>query len=109
MNKEHSIIQKMTSGFLLVVFLFAIAPHNFIHDVVAHHQDTVDHFHLDTEVSSHHTHCKFLQVVIAPFTSVDNHFKAEVPFTYMDYAESMPSFYTEDTFTAFYLRGPPLS
>lgn len=94
---------------MLAIFLFAISPHQFIHDAITHHRDTVDHFHPDTEVSHHHTHCDFLHVVHAPFTQVAKTFLTGIPFNHLLYKPLQDRGYNPETLFHFNLRGPPLS
>ncbi len=104
---NHPVIQKIVSGWMLVVFFFAITPHQFVHDVINHHHDTVDFFHTDMEVSSHHTHCDFLHVVHAPFTGVYTVHQSGVFFKHVVFVAPAVSFYAAERLFYIDLRGPP--
>ncbi len=109
MVKKQSFTQKILATVLLLLFLFAITPHIFVHDVLEKHHDTIDHFHTDTEVSSHHIHCQFLNVVIAPFSVVHRITLVDMPSMKTRYVECFISFQPVKEFVHFSLRGPPLS
>ncbi len=107
MSPGRSVIQKILSIGMLAVFLFASMPHEFVHDEITGHRDTVDHYHSHTQVSHHHTHCKFLQEVLAPY--LPGHFD-EPPLCVVDFAIlsiAIPAFFSADTLFYNSLRGPP--
>lgn len=51
---------------MVALFFFAATPHDFIHDEIAAHKDTIDGHHKHTGVSKAHIHCEFLQVSLSP-------------------------------------------
>ena len=61
-----TVVRRFISSFLLVTFLFAAAPQEWIHQL-AHHEDTVDVFHGDLQFSDAHRHCCTLQLSLPLF------------------------------------------
>jgi hypothetical protein len=51
---------------MVAVFFFAATPHDFIHDEIVAHKDTVDGIHKHAGVSKAHVHCEFLQESLSP-------------------------------------------
>lgn len=51
---------------MVAVFFFATTPHDFIHDEIVSHRDTVDGYHKHAGVSKAHVHCEFLQSSLSP-------------------------------------------
>ncbi len=92
---------------MLVVFFFACMPHEFIHDEISGHKDTIDYHHKHTQVSHHHIHCKFLQEVLAPY--VAGNFQklqvSEISFSVL--AKTPLPFFSAERLFYNTLRGPP--
>lgn len=94
---------------MAAVFFIAATPHDFIHDELATHKDTVDGYHKHTGVSKVHIHCEFLRVSLSPTlpgtwqTAVFHVILHQLRF-------EEPVFCSPETFTFhYYLRGPPSS
>lgn len=60
------VARQIVSWFLLATFLFAAAPQELIH-LLGDHEDTIDVFHADLQVSEAHTHCCALQLSLPLF------------------------------------------
>lgn len=92
---------------MLAIFFFAIMPHEFIHDEIARHKDTVDLHHSHELVSPHHIHCNFLQVVLAPYLPghIETFQAIEVSF-HISSKAALP-FFSIETLFHIHLRGPP--
>lgn len=92
---------------MVATFFFAATPHNFIHDELVAHKDTVDPVHKHTGVSKIHIHCEFLQVSLSPtlpghpslflFQSLIQHLLFVSPVIAVSFSRLLPC----------YLRGPP--
>lgn len=63
-----AVVKKYISRLLLGIFLFAITPHELLHDLAGHY-DTVDPIHAVTSVSVKHIHCEILQLQLLPFST----------------------------------------
>lgn len=61
-------IKKIYSFVLLVIFLFASTPDEFIH-ALAGHRDTIDQQGNEILIGPHHTHCEALQLTLPSFNS----------------------------------------
>ncbi|MEO6167599.1 MAG: hypothetical protein ABIO98_08785, partial [Chitinophagales bacterium] len=59
-------VRQITSWFLLATFLFAAVPQDLIH-LLAEHEDTIDVFHADLQVSKMHLHCCSLELSLPLF------------------------------------------
>jgi hypothetical protein len=101
------LLYKIVWGFMAAVFFFAATPHDFIHDELAHHTDTVDGYHKHAGVSTVHIHCEFLRVSLSP--TLPGTVQAVVLHqTLHQLRFSEPVFSSPETFTFhYYLRGPP--
>ena len=64
------LFRKITAWFLLVSFLFAIAPREFIHSF-ANHEDTCDHSYDGRQLSTQHIHCESLQLSLPAFKDAE--------------------------------------
>ena len=107
MGAKRSLIYKIACGLMVATFFFAATPHNFIHDELASHKDTVDHHHKYPEVSNKHTHCEFLQVSLSP--SLPGHL-ATFHYHIAEYniCYEIPVIAAPDHFVfRYFLRGPP--
>lgn len=107
MKRTYTVIQKILSQILLAVFLFALMPHEFIHDEIARHKDTVDLHHSHDAVSPHHIHCKFLQVVLAPYLAGQVEAVNPVQHAYCVFRETPVTFFGIKRLYYNTLRGPP--
>src|SRR5690625_4891397 len=107
MQTGHSSIKRFCCWWLLVIFSFAIMPHQFIHDEITQHEDTEDVHHNHTTVSSHHIHCDFLRVVIAPFFKNKHAVQKVFPFHRLILTKTELPSYKVAFFFHFNLRGPP--
>lgn len=92
---------------MVMVFFFAATPHDFIHDELAHHKDTVDTVHHHTGVSKIHIHCEFLRESLSPTLP-----GTQSPVFFHTISRLLS--FTEPVFTSpesfffhYYLRGPP--
>lgn len=94
---------------MVAVFFFAATPHDFIHDELASHKDTVDGIHKHTGVSVIHIHCEFLQVSLSPTLPGQPHLlSAGVCLKRLWFGEkALPA--PETTLLHYRLRGPPES
>lgn len=107
MRTTYSFKQKILSLCTLMVFFFAITPHEFIHNEITHHKDTIDHYHAHSSVTPKHIHCKFLQEVIAPYIAGSIDVLPNIHVSYYTYAEQTFSYLPAKTLFHFNLRGPP--
>ncbi len=73
MNKLSLQNKKILSCVLFVVFLYSTTPATFLHNIFAHHHDTVDKVLKkgETVVDTNHVHCSFLSFVCEPFLPVE--------------------------------------
>lgn len=99
--------KKITAWLLLLAFVFAITPKEFIH-AFSGHEDTVDH-HTDGSITigSYHTHCQVLQLQVNPFKETDKTILPVIEASGTQ--ENFPAPAVHDFITAAYtaLRGPP--
>jgi hypothetical protein len=100
-------LRQITSGFLLVAFLFAIAPKEFLHHL-AGHEDTRD-CTTDgvTAISSEHIHCQILQLQVNPFTESDAVIMTVQPFFPEVNTMLLPASHDFVAAPTILLRGPP--
>ena len=96
---------------MIVVFLYGIAPREYVHDLFAHHHDTQE---LVLKKGQHaitlkHTHCSFLGIDFGPFVSSEKQYLVFEHITYPTAKISFPiphfNFFT--TYKKRSLRGPP--
>lgn len=92
---------------MVAVFFFAATPHDFIHDEVVSHSDTIDSFHAHSTVSKIHIHCEFLRESLSPSLPGEQpqYFFAWTA-RHLQFAECCPTAPVQYVFTLF-LRGPP--
>jgi len=94
---------------MVATFFFASTPHDFIHDELLSHKDTVDHYHKHAGVSKIHIHCDFLRISLSPTIpgQLVIHYisAAEYNILFVYPAVSITSYFTH----YYYLRGPPSS
>jgi hypothetical protein len=92
---------------MVAVFFFAATPHDFIHDEIASHKDTVDGVHKHAGVSKVHIHCDFLRVSLSPTLPGHAHI-FHAPATAYNICFRQPlSSRAQDFICHFFLRGPP--
>jgi hypothetical protein len=91
---------------LLLAFINAVAPKEFLHSF-HHHTETQDVYTPFSKVDSKHTHCAFLQWQLAGFDAVATvHFE---PFSTL-VSPLFSHTYTSESYTelvSLFLRGPP--
>lgn len=94
---------------MVVVFFFAATPHDFIHDELASHKDTVDGIHKHPGVSKIHIHCEFLRESLSP--TLPGHaplLSLDIPGYHLRFEEeAVPA--PETFLFHYFLRGPPAS
>lgn len=106
---QRPLIHKITWALMVAVFFFAATPHDFIHDELATHKDTVDSFHKHPGVSKIHIHCEFLRVSLSP-TLPGNQAVVLFHAILHQLRFEEPVFSSPETFIFhYYLRGPPAS
>lgn len=94
-------------GVMVAAFFFAATPHDFIHDEIASHKDTVDGVHRHAGVSKVHIHCDFLRVSLSP--TLPGHpdiFQAPAAVYNLCLGQPLSS-RPQDFICHFFLRGPP--
>ncbi|MBA3649835.1 MAG: hypothetical protein H0W62_15050 [Chitinophagales bacterium] len=99
-------VQNILSAFLIVAFVFAITPKEFIH-AFSDHQDTVDYHTGAISVGTNHIHCQILQLQIQQFRPSDKIALSAVVFlneAIVVSASNSIKFITEQKV---FLRGPP--
>jgi hypothetical protein len=94
---------------MVATFFFAATPHDFIHDEIASHKDTIDHYHKHPGVSKVHIHCDFLRESLSPSLPGN---PAAVHFNISEYniCFEAPVLSSPQHLTFHYfLRGPPVT
>ena len=96
---------------MLFVFFLAIAPKEYIHDVLFHHHDTVHPLYKKGEVviTGKHIHCSFLGFSFAAFVNGEKQtlsFKV-FPFHTGGYLVPDYCYRYSSSHIAYSLRGPP--
>lgn len=92
---------------MVAVFFFAATPHDFIHDEIARHKDTIDGVHKHAGVSRLHIHCDFLRVSLSPtLPGQCPVFHAPAPAYSISLQEPLFT-RSQDFICHFFLRGPP--
>jgi len=92
---------------MAATFFFAATPHEFIHDELASHKDTIDHYHKHAGVSKVHIHCEFLRVSLSP--TLPGHlpiFLIQSTFQYLFFVSPAISVSLSPV-SHHFLRGPP--
>jgi hypothetical protein len=92
---------------LLLVFLTGTMPRDFLHQEFAHHQDTVDTFHHDAQVSKKHVHCDFLHILLAQYVSAAPCRLERTPEGFTNRNCFFFATVHDTCFSCTYLRGPP--
>jgi hypothetical protein len=64
-------LRQITSGFYWQLFIFAIAPKEFLHHLAGHEGHPGLHYDGVTAVSSEPSNCQILQLQVNPFTEGD--------------------------------------
>lgn len=96
---------------MIVIFLYGIAPREYLHDLFAHHHDTQELLLKkgQTALTNKHTHCSFLGIDFGPFVAAE---KQYFVFEYIAYPSTQTSaVYHTHFFTTYKkrcLRGPPV-
>jgi len=104
---KRSLLHKIVGGLMVATFFFATTPHDFVHDELAAHRDTVDYFHKYTGVSKIHIHCDFLRVSLSP--TLPGHqalFRFQAPVHYLFFVASLIAI-SHRYIHHHFLRGPP--
>jgi hypothetical protein len=97
---------------MLAVFLYGTLPHEYLHDIFAGHDDTVDNIYKKGEfhISKSHTHCAFLGITFGTFLS-----SAKILFYFKTFIHSviwltaLHSAFPSYSASYYNLRGPPAS
>jgi hypothetical protein len=111
MSSSHSTIQRVLTGFLLVLFAFSITPKQVLHDITVNHKDTHEKlsahdFHSTLQKSGYHCNTEDL-VVESPFIENDHSVEVSGISAHSQFFSEHPrSFYYHHQFF-FELRGPP--
>ena len=100
------LFRKITASFLLVAFMFILAPEYLLHDF-ADHKDTVDGYSKTETVSTKHIHCESLLLQVQFFTETEG---VSLPAIYVHQLLSVVApvqqhFRNNHYYTS--LRGPP--
>lgn len=102
---------KIVSWLMLVVFLVGVAPKEYLHEALFHHEDTVHPVYKKGElvITNKHTHCSFLGFVFAPFVAAEKQYLSfeEVQTHSVNYVLPSYSFKYNAAHDAVSLRGPP--
>ncbi|OQP39801.1 hypothetical protein A4H97_16390 [Niastella yeongjuensis] len=108
---NHSTIQRVLSGFLLVLFAFSITPKKVLHDLVANHRDTHSKAcadHITTKIVKAGFNCNTEDLVVeSPF--IENNCTIDLPeppALSLIFSERPENFYYFHQIFA-ELRGPP--
>lgn len=107
LKARGTLLYKIMWGLMVAVFFFASTPHDFIHDEIAAHKDTVDGYHKHAGVSKAHVHCEFLQVSLSPSLPGQQlvlHFHVPVQGSSLPFE---PSAAPSPVVPHAFLRGPP--
>lgn len=104
---RQTLLNKIVWAFMVAVFFFAATPHDFIHNEIVSHKDTIDGHHKHAGVSKVHVHCEFLQVSLSPSLP------GQQPILHF-HTSAYNLCFSEQTLAAphqavphFFLRGPP--
>ncbi len=96
---------------MLVIFLLGVAPKEYLHDALFHHEDTVHPVYKKGElvISNQHKHCSFLGFVFAPFVATEKHFLSFEEVVVHNEAYLLPVYFYKYVVAhaAVSLRGPP--
>jgi len=108
---NHSTIQRLLSGFLLVLFAFSITPKLVLHNLVANHKDSHGKIYSDnfsTKITKSGYYCNTEDLVVeSPF--IDDNDPIEIsgiPSLSLIFSERPDNFYYFHQIFAV-LRGPP--
>ncbi|MDR3679732.1 MAG: hypothetical protein P4L41_07190 [Flavipsychrobacter sp.] len=95
---------------MFAVFLYGTVPHEYLHDVFAHHHDTTEgrykkgEFHL----SKAHVHCAFLGITFGSFLFSEYIFyKPAILFHISKWVMPGYHFHSLSSYYSYSLRGPP--
>lgn len=109
---RNKTIRAFAAGFLLVVFIFAIFPKKYLHDLIANHKDYVSAIagtNEGNELAKAGFNCHTDSVVVeCPFVANSNSFEISVPVLFSPYFDgSLQKVFTTPHFDL-QLRGPPV-
>jgi hypothetical protein len=96
---------------MIAVFFVAVAPKEYVHEVLFHHHDTVHPVYKKGEIvfSSKHIHCGFLGFAFAPYVAAEKQVFSPKEVTVHSTNYLLPAYHfsysSEHHVTS--LRGPP--
>ena len=96
---------------MIAVFFVAVAPKEYVHEVLFHHHDTVHPVYKKGEIviTPKHIHCDFLGFAFAPYLATEKQFLSfnEVTVHTTSYVIPSYQFYYSSEHHVASLRGPP--
>jgi hypothetical protein len=101
------LLSRHISLYLLLSFLLAVTPTEFLHGLLGH-EDTTCRYHADLAIESRHVHCTILQVQIQQYVSPEKKPLPESCFSFFSYPVPCLSYHPETSVNLSSLRAPPV-